>query len=152
MIRVVVISNDRTVQQRLAAQMDIQLTVIEATSMDEAVQLTKECYPDIIVSEKNMENVDADILCHFLSKNCPSAQNIILVEEQPTFDMLQSSGFNVRGYLTSEQKHLIVKAVRVVHDGEAWLPRRLVAEMLNYFASHHVEKVNNDEPKLKLMS
>jgi len=152
MINVVVICNDRTVQQRLAAQTDIQLTIIQATSMDETVRLTKQCYPDIIVSEKNMENIDTDILCHYLSQNCPLAQNIILVDELPTFDMLQSSGFKVRGYLTSEQKHLIVKAVRVVHDGEAWLPRSLVAEMLNHFASHHTEMLNDEEPKLKLMS
>jgi len=148
MINVVVISDDKTVQQRLAAQLDIKLTVIQASSMDETVKNVKQCFPHIIVSEKNMENIDIDVLCHFLSENCPSAQNIILIDELPTFDLLQNSGFRVRGYLTPEQKHLIVKAVRVVHDGEAWLPRKLVAEMLNYFSSNHIEV----ESKLKLIN
>ena len=152
MINVVLISNDRTVQQRLAAQADIQLTVLQATTVDDTVQLTKKHSPDIIISEQNMEKIDSDILCHILNKTCPSAQNIILVDDFPTFNMLQNSGFKVRGYLTSEQKHLIVKAVRVVHNGEAWLPRKLVAEMLNYFTSIHTELDNQKPAKLNVIS
>jgi len=148
MINVVVISDDRTVQQRLAAQSDIKLTVIQASSMDETVKNVKQCFPHIIISEQNMENLDIDVLCHFLSESCPSAQNIILIDELPTLNLLQNAGFKVRAYLTPEQKHLIVKAVRVVHDGEAWLPRKLVAEMLNYFSSNHIEV----ESKLKLIN
>jgi DNA-binding NarL/FixJ family response regulator len=47
--------------------------------------------------------------------------------------MLQQSGFKVRGYITENQLIDIAKAVRVVSEGEAWLPRKLVAEMLNHF-------------------
>ena len=148
MINVVVISEDKTVQQRLAAQADIQLTIVQATSMDETVRTVQKYFPDIVVSEQNMENVDIDVLCHLLSRKCPSAQNIILVEDSPTFELLQNSGFKARGYLTPEQKHLIVKAVRVVNDGEAWLPRKLVADMLDCFASQHL---NTAETKLQLI-
>ncbi len=148
MINVVVITEDKTVQQRLAAQADIQLTVVQATSVDETVRTVQKCFPDIIVSEQNMENIDIDVLCHFLSRSCPSAQNVILVEDSPTFELLQNSGFKARGYLTPEQKHLIVKVVRVVNDGEAWLPRKLVADMLDYFSLQHV---NTAETKLQLI-
>jgi len=152
MINVVLISNDRTVQQRLAAQADIKLTVLQATTMDETAQRAKQHSPDIIISEQNMEKIDSDILCHILNKTCPLAQNIILVDDFPTFNMLQNAGFKVRGYLTSEQKHLIVKAVRVVHNGEAWLPRKLVAEMLNHYASIHSELANEKTLKLNVIS
>jgi len=152
MINVVLIGNDKTVQQRLAAQADIKVTVLQATTVDETVQRAKQYWPDIIISEQKMENIDSDILCHFLNKICPSAQNIILAEDFPTFSMLESSGFKVRGYLTSEQKHLVVKAVRVVHDGEAWLSRKLVAEMLNYFTSMHSELENEKPVKLNVIS
>jgi len=149
MINVVLISNDKTVQQRLAAQTDLQLTVLQASTVDETVRLAKQHSPDIIISEQKMEN--NDIFCHFLSKTFPSAKNIILVEDFPTFTMLQNSGFKVRGYLTPEQKHLIVKAVRVVHDGEAWLPRKLVAEMLDHYASIHSELANEQSVKLNVI-
>ena len=80
------------------------------------------------------EDIDAAMLCHFLSKRYPTAQSLFIIDEIPTFEMLQDTGFKARGYITSEQQNKLVDAVRVVHDGEAWLPRTLVAEMLNRFS------------------
>jgi DNA-binding NarL/FixJ family response regulator len=59
----------------------------------------------------------------------------VLIENSPDFVMLQSSAFKVRGYISREQRPLLAKAIRVVNDGEAWLPRKLVAEMLDYFST-----------------
>jgi DNA-binding NarL/FixJ family response regulator len=70
-----------------------------------------------------------------LSEAYPTTRCLILTDEQPTFEMLQMSGFRARGYILPEQRSDIVRAVRVVEDGEAWLPRRLVAEMLNRFST-----------------
>jgi DNA-binding NarL/FixJ family response regulator len=87
------------------------------------------------------EDIDAAMLCHFLSKRYPDAQSLFITDEIPTFEMLQSTGFKARGYITKEQQDKLADAVRVIHDGEAWLPRTLVAEMLNRFSSYSSDMV-----------
>jgi len=42
------------------------------------------------------------MLSHVLNKRHPHARSLILVEQKPTFEMLQNSGFKARGYLTPE--------------------------------------------------
>ncbi|NOQ81689.1 MAG: hypothetical protein GQ548_04085 [Methylophaga sp.] len=151
MINVVIISSDETVQQLLAEQDDMHISVVAPTSLDETVESVRLCSPNIIVMEQEMEHINVDILCHFLSNSCPDAQNLILTEHPPTLEMLQNSGFKARGYLSPEQKPLIGKAVRVIHDGEAWLPRKLVAEMLTHFSSSHSEMFAQDLLKLRVI-
>ena len=52
--------------------------------------------------------------------------------------MLENSGFRARGYITPDQHEALAKAVRVVFDGEAWLPRKFVTEMLNRFTASFI--------------
>ena len=70
-----------------------------------------------------------------MAKNYQYARHLILTDKAPTYEMLKNSGFRARGYITSDQHSALAKAVRVVFDGEAWLPRKLVTEMLNRYAA-----------------
>ena len=54
--------------------------------------------------------------------------------------MLENSGFRQRGYITPDQHFALAKAVRVVFDGEAWLLRKLVTEMLNRYAAEFLKQ------------
>jgi len=149
MINVALISTRQAVVQTLADENDINTSVVEATMLDATVQSVRQSAPDIIVMEQNIDNIDTDILCHFLSKACPAAQCIILSKQPPTFEMLQNTGFKARGYIPPEQMHLTAKAIRVIHDGEAWLPRKLVAEMLNHFSQLNQYDIEHAKPTLK---
>jgi len=151
MINTAIISNDEKIHQLLTDQEDINVTIITARGLDETVQQLSQCAPDIIVIEQTLDNMDVDILCHFLRKACPDAQHIILASELATFETLQNAGFHIRAYISPEQRPMIVKAVHVVHKGEAWLPRKLVTEMLNHFASIHAEIAGNAQPKLRVI-
>ena len=151
MINVVVISSDEAIQKSLAEQDDIQLSLVSVTTLDKMVRSVEKHSTDIVIMDQNMENIDIDIFCHFLRESCPLVQSLVLVEQSPSFEMLQNSGFTVRGYITSEQKSLITKAVRVVHDGEAWLPRKLVADMLNHFSAQTLNSFDNPKSTLRLI-
>jgi DNA-binding NarL/FixJ family response regulator len=134
MINVVIFSPmSDDVKQVLEDQSDIWLTDVQPAILDDVVALVGSQHPDIFVITQDSEHLNGDILCHFLSKHYPAAQSLILIDEEPTFDMLRNSGFKARGYIVKQQKIDIDKAVRAVHAGEAWLPRKLVAEMLNRF-------------------
>ncbi len=135
MIKVVIVS--RTPKSEVALLdwlTDIAVSAVEPSTIDETVQQISASNPDIIIIEQNLELFNADLLCHILHQQIPNAQSMILTDEIPSFEMLKNTGFSVRGYITREQRSSLAKAVRVVHEGEAWLPRSIVTEMLDRFA------------------
>ncbi|RKZ98740.1 MAG: hypothetical protein DRQ46_01255 [Gammaproteobacteria bacterium] len=149
MIKIAIISLNAKAEILLLAQhTEMKISHIVPSTLEQVVQQVADLAPNIIVIDHELDNVSADVLCHFLNKQCPDARSIMLVETQPSFEMLENSGFKVRGFLTTEQRPLLAKAIRVVHDGEAWLPRKLVADMLNHFAASFI---NVEDPKLSVV-
>jgi len=149
MIRVVIVSNNaKGLTLLLDWLSDIKVSVVSPSTMEETQQQILACIPDIIVLEQTLESLNVDLLCHLLYKEFPRAQSIILTDVEPSFEMLKDTGFSVRGYITREQRSSLAKVVRVVHDGEAWLPRNIVTEMLNHFAEmSSVEKSKSKKSK-----
>jgi DNA-binding NarL/FixJ family response regulator len=136
MINVVIIgSNIEAEKQLLAQHNDMNVSFVHPSTIEVTVSQVGLFQPDIFILKNDEENINVDMLCHFLSKSYPDAHSLFLTLESPTFEMLQDSGFKARGYVTPEQQQKLAKAVRVIHDGEAWLPRTLVAEMLNRFSA-----------------
>jgi DNA-binding NarL/FixJ family response regulator len=138
MINVVLVGkNVETENQQLSRHTDLKVTVIAPSTLEDTVAQAEQFQADIFILKHAEEDIDTAMLCHFLSKRYPDAQSLFVTDEIPTFEMLQSTGFKARGYITSEQQNKLADAVRVVHDGEAWLPRTLVADMLNHFSSSY---------------
>jgi DNA-binding NarL/FixJ family response regulator len=134
MINVIIVSpTSGLVTKKLEKLTDIVVTVIHPSTLDQVVEQVGQQPPDIFIIRQDAETINGEILCHFLSKHYLNAQSLILINEQPTFERLKNSGFKARGYVVKEQVNEIDKAIRAVHAGEAWLPRILVAEMLNRF-------------------
>lgn len=136
MINVVMVSRVTSPELTLLRQqLDMNVSIVELVDIDQVIRDVAQYNPDIIIIEDSTDNISADMLCHFLSQHYAKSQCLILTNTNPTFEMLQNSGFKARGYITSGQRAKLDKAVRVVHDGEAWLPRSLVAAMLDRFAA-----------------
>lgn len=141
MIDVVIFSPIIDIVKRiLEQQIDIRLIDVQPLILDDVVAQVGRQHPDIfiITQDSDSAHMNSGVLCHFLSKHYPAAQSLILINEQPTFEMLRSSGFKARGYILKNQQIEIDKAVRAVHSGEAWLPRKLVAEMLDRFEAQTI--------------
>ena len=136
MINVVVISNNPATElSALSEQSNMSVTKVLPTTIENIVEQIGERHPDIIIIADSTESNNKDLLCCFLAKQYKYARHLILTDKAPTYEMLETSGFRARGYIAPEQHSAIVKAVRVVFDGEAWLPRKLVTEMLNRYAA-----------------
>lgn len=135
MINVVVLGSSIPSLINLAVHDDLNIIVIEPDTIDDAVLEIKAANTDITVLEQHNDRINTDILCLVLATNYSHNQTIILSDKAPDFDKLKATGFRARGYITPSQHDKLVKAIRAVHDGEAWLPRRLVADMLNHFAA-----------------
>lgn len=134
MIRVALIGDARVMQPLLADATDMEVCHIDGESINGVVDDLLNPVPDVVVIDHHNTRLDAEILCSFVSRHVPHVHAILLTEANPGFEILQNTGFTARGFVTPEQHVILDKAVRAVFDGEAWLPRRLVAEMLNRFA------------------
>jgi DNA-binding NarL/FixJ family response regulator len=145
MIKVAIISHDAGMHARVLASNDtFEITEVIPSTLTDTIHDVVAASPDILVLKEGVADVSVDMLCHVLSKKLPYSRSLILIEQAPSFEMLQNSGFKARGYLTPEQWPYLEKAVTVVFDGEAWLPRKLVTDMLNRFSSSFIMV---DEPK-----
>lgn len=139
MIDVVIISNDSTADMALLSQQsDMNVSAVLPTTLEDTLKQVGQSQPSIIVIEHGIANSSADFLCHYVSKQYPNSRCLMLIRDKPSFEMLQNSGFKARGYLTLDQRSILDRAIRVIQDGEAWLPRKLVTEMLNRFASSFI--------------
>lgn len=149
MINTVIIGEDLISAKALNYEPDMQVNVVEPAELELLMAQVATHKPNIIVVDDTHEKLNVDILSYVCATRCPDAQVIVLTENSPDFQMLQSTGFKVRAYVSREQRPLLAKAVRVVNDGEAWLPRKLVAEMLDYFSA---EVGLKSLPDLKLVN
>lgn len=136
MIKVAVLGETTLTGCDLSAADDLQIITLTATNLNQAIDDIIGLDADVVVLDQDNEELHADVVCSFLAKQHSKAQTLILTNQNPDFDMLSQTGFSARGYITPNQRHVLNKAIHAVFDGEAWLPRRLVAEMLNRFAAN----------------
>lgn len=136
MIKVAVLGENTLTGCDLTDTDDLQIITLTASNLNQAIDDIIGLNADIVILDQDNEQLHADIVCSFLAKHHSKAQTLILTNQTPDFDMLSRTGFSARGYITPNQRNVLNKAIHAVHDGEAWLPRRLVAEMLNRFAAN----------------
>ncbi|MFT7234767.1 MAG: DNA-binding NarL/FixJ family response regulator [Methylophagaceae bacterium] len=136
MINIVVVSNNQSkALGSLSKQSDMSVVKVLPTSLEGIVEQIGDKHPDIMIIADSTETDNQDLLCHFLAKHYQGARHLVLTGASPNYEMLENSGFRARGYITPDQHSFIAKAVRVVFDGEAWLPRKLVTELLDRHAA-----------------
>lgn len=136
MIKVAVLGENTLAGCDLTDTDDLQIITLTANNLNQAIDDIIGLNADIVILDQDNEQLHADIVCSFLAKHHSKAQTLILTSQIPDFDMLSQTGFSARGYITPNQRNVLNKAIHAVFDGEAWLPRRLVAEMLNRFAAN----------------
>lgn len=134
MIKVAVLGENTLVGFDLTGTEDLEIVTLTASNLNQAIDDIIGLNADVVILDQDNEDLHADVVCSFLAKHHSKAQTLILTSQNPNFNMLSQTGFSARGYITPNQKPVLNKAIHAVHDGEAWLPRRLVAEMLDHFA------------------
>lgn len=106
----------------------------EAGSGYEAVKLAGELSPDIVLMDINMPELSGVEAARQITKNNPSVKVIMLTifrHDDHLFDAIKAGA---RGYIlkdTSGEK--LVEGIRSVYNGEATLPRRMAAKILDEF-------------------
>ncbi|BDZ73396.1 MULTISPECIES: hypothetical protein [Methylophaga] len=135
MINVCLVGSD--IKKELAllqSQHNITTNALYDSSFEILLEAIAKSKPDVLVISDRTDELSADELCFYVNLRSPHTKTIIITDKPATYEQLKLSAFTCRGFVAYEQRHAIVRAVRVVHDGEAWIPRKLVTDVLDHLA------------------
>lgn len=139
MIKVCLIGEDIAKEKALLeSQSGITLHTIAMADTEAMLKTVCDIRPDILVLSDVNCKLPADELCMHAYLRAPDIKTLIITEQEADYDRLEATGFSCKGFMLHQQRHAIVRAVRVMHDGEAWLSRKLVTTVLDQLASHAV--------------
>jgi DNA-binding NarL/FixJ family response regulator len=150
MIRVVLADDQALVRagfrSLLDAQDDIEV-VGEANNGEEAVRLTRELAPDVVLMDIRMPGVDGLSATRRIVADDRSADTRVVILttfglDEYVFEAIRSgaSGFLVKDTEPEE----LVQAVRVVASGEALLSPRVTRQLIAEFAARAKEPIASD--------
>jgi DNA-binding NarL/FixJ family response regulator len=148
MIRVCLIgANVGKEKALLESQPEIQLHAIDMDDTETMLKTVCRIHPDILVLSEVGCTLPANELCLHAYLRAPDIKTLIITEHEADYEQLEATGFSCKGFMPYEQRHSIVRAVRVMYDGEAWLSRKLVTKVLDELAGS-AAKVTPPRPKL----
>lgn len=113
----------------LEAAADIQITG-EATSGGELVRLAGS-RPHVVLVDLDLCLRYRDGLLRMIREVSPQSKILLLTARSSTSHVVDALAQGARGYLGRHDfKPFLIKAVRALDAGEAWVPRRLVGRLL----------------------
>ena len=145
MIRVVIADDQRAVREGLAMLVgltdDIEVVGTAANGV-EALELTRDLHPDVVLMDLRMPEMEGAEAAHRIRATLPDTQVLILTtyaDDESLFPALQAGA---RGYLTKDASaEEIERAIRQVADGrthlDAAIQQRLVAAALSSAGQDH---------------
>jgi len=137
MIKVCLIGEDIAKEKALLeSQSGITLHTIAIAETDVMLKTICDLHPDILVLSDVGSKLPADEICMHAYLRAPDIKTLIISEHEADYARLEATGFSCKGFMLHQQRHAIVRAVRVMYDGEAWLSRKLVTTVLDQLASN----------------
>ncbi|MEE8318293.1 MAG: response regulator transcription factor [Dehalococcoidales bacterium] len=115
----------------IEAQPDIEV-VAEATNGEEAVELTKEVHPDIILMDITMPKMNGLEATHLIKQDNPDTRILVLTmheSDEYFFKILEAgaSGYFIKGGSSAE----LISALRTVCRGDAFIYPTMANKLLN---------------------
>lgn len=140
MIKVCLIGKDIEKEKSLLeSQAGIELHIVAIGDFDQMLHDIGHAHPHILVISDVASDIDADALSLHTYLRNPDVKTLIITNHEADYARLENTGFSCKGFMLHEQRHAIVRAVRVMHDGEAWLTRKLVSSVMDQLASTAME-------------
>lgn len=132
----------RGIQKMLEAEDDM-LVVGEAANGREAIRLTRECMPDVILMDINMPEMDGIEATSILHRELPHLGIVFLTmyeNDEYVFRGLQAGG---RGYILKDaDPDTMLRAIRAVANGESLLGPTIALKVMRQFAGIEKASIN----------
>ncbi len=137
MIKVCLIGEDIAKEKALLnSQVGIVVHDIAMAETETMLKAVCDIRPDILILSDMGSHLLADELCVYIHLRAPYIKTLVITEHEADYARLEATGFSCKGFMLHHQRHAIVRAVRVLHDGEAWLSRKLVAKVIDELAKN----------------
>jgi len=104
----------------------------EARNGIEAVSAVARFKPNIVLLDAALINGTAASLIALIRRKSPHTRVLLLTDRAPAARTLDTLSHGARGYLEKASlPAYLPRAVRVVSSGQAWVPRKMVARIID---------------------
>jgi len=104
------------------------------SELENEVARIKRLKPLVLLINLNQCTDDDSALLLSLRRECPEAQMVFLADDSIHEDkILKVLEIGAKGYLKYETvRHYLTKAIQVVGQGEAWVPRKMLGNIMGH--------------------
>jgi DNA-binding NarL/FixJ family response regulator len=133
-IRLFVVDDHALVRMGLKAMLGLEpdfAVIAEAEDAEEAVNLYRECLPDVVLLDLRMPGGSGVVVVRRILKEFPAARIIMLTSFDLEEEVFQSLDAGAKGYvLKSVEREELNSAIRQVHGGEHCVPPAIKQRLL----------------------
>jgi len=123
------------VRALLDAQHDMEC-VGEAATGEEAVRLSAEVQPDVVLMDVQMPGISGVDATRQIVSNSPQIRVLVVTMFEDDSLVFAAMRAGARGYLLKGARHEdMVRAIRAVGSGDAIFSSEIAARLVNYFAT-----------------
>jgi RNA polymerase sigma factor (sigma-70 family) len=149
-VRVLLVDDHEILRQSLKLLLSIQQgikVVGEARTGQEAILLTKELVPDVVIMDITMPNMDGLEACRVIRKEQPKTQVLMLTMHESEEYFLQALRVGAAGYLVKKAAPSDLQmAIRAVAQGGAFLYPGLAKALIRSYitSSNHEAQITHE--------
>ncbi|CBE67295.1 MAG: response regulator transcription factor [Candidatus Methylomirabilis oxygeniifera] len=130
----VIIADDHTLSReglRLLLAQEPTISVVGAADSDQAISMAEALQPDIVLLAVNIQELSALNALSLIRKKSPRT-DVLILSGCPDDELMSAAlQLGAKGYVSKMLSHKdLVKAIRVVHAGEIWAGRKVLAGVL----------------------
>ncbi|HNQ72633.1 MAG TPA: response regulator transcription factor [Verrucomicrobiota bacterium] len=108
----------------------------EASNGPEAIKLTTEQSPDVVLMDVSMPGMDGQVVTEALRKEAPQVKVLILSMQSSREPVLRLIRAGARGYVLKDAPpDELISAIEAVHAGEAYFSKPVAQIALNQYIS-----------------
>jgi DNA-binding NarL/FixJ family response regulator len=149
-ITVVIADGDKTSRARsfntLQHEKGILVVAVTRNGL-EAILAVDKLKPHILILNLNLLRGKGDNLLWALRRKSPRTKMILITRRASEGPILEALSHGARGYLKEKAiEALLPKAVRQVEAGEAWVPRKMAARIVDRLLRHTTFEDGESQP------
>ena len=151
-IRVAIADDHPIFRDGLRKLLDAEEDIVvagEASNGTEAVQMIPKVKPDVLLLDLRMPDKDGLTVLEEVNFDSLTTKVIVLTASEEERDIVRAMRLGARGVILKQTAtDMLIKSIRKVYQGEIWLDKRMMAEVMRAFTKSSEQGVKRDKPLL----